>query len=53
MCFLVPFFSYVMGSYAKFLWDVEEEEDDEEKESKRSPLFAGMTTPQLPLTASS
>jgi len=26
---LLPFFSYVLASYAKFLWDVEEDEDEE------------------------
>jgi len=26
---LLPIFSYVLASYAKFLWDVEEDEDKE------------------------
>lgn len=50
-----------MASYARFLWDAEEEEDEEEEEeegeeaevSKTTPFFTGTAPSYLPITAAS
>ena len=43
--------SYVLASYARFLWDAEEEEEEEEEEEMDHEVEDG-TSKTLPVTAS-
>lgn len=35
------FCSYVLASYARFLWDAEDEEEEEMENNSSSPMFFG------------